>query len=49
MRLIDMLEICLAFWKSEPRYAYKSYAYKNKHVLVLIKSISRGALYDFFG
>ena len=26
-----MLKICLVFWKSELRYAYKSYAYK-KHV-----------------
>ena len=28
-----MLKICLVFWKSEPQYAYKRYAYKNKHVL----------------
>ena len=27
-----MLNICLAFWKSEPQYAYKRYAYK-KHVM----------------
>ena len=27
-----MLKICLVFWKSEPRYAYKRYAYKKKHV-----------------
>ena len=26
-----MLKICLVFGKSEPQYAYKSYAYK-KHV-----------------
>ena len=26
-----MLKICLIFWKSEPQYAYKRYAYK-KHV-----------------
>ena len=25
-----MLKICLAFWKSEPRCAYKRYAYKKK-------------------
>ena len=25
-----MLKICLVFWKSEPQYAYKRYAYKNK-------------------
>ena len=24
-----MLRICLAFWKSEPQYAYKRYAYKK--------------------
>ena len=28
-----MLKICLVFWKSEPQYAYKRYAYKKKHVL----------------
>ena len=32
MRLSNMLKICLVFWKSEPRYAYKLYAYKKKHV-----------------
>ena len=27
-----MLKICLVFWKSEPRYAYKLHAYKkNMH------------------
>ena len=25
-----MLRICLAFWKSEPQYAYKLHAYKKK-------------------
>ena len=34
MRLRNMLRICLAFWKSEPQYAYKRYAYK-KHVLCI--------------
>ena len=24
-----MLKICLVFWKSEPQYAYKCYAYKK--------------------
>ena len=24
-----MLKICLAFWKSEPHYAYKRYVYKK--------------------
>ena len=32
MRLKNMLKICLVFCKSEPRYAYKRYAYKKKHV-----------------
>ena len=30
MRLRNMLRICLVFWKTEPRYAYKGYAYKIK-------------------
>ena len=25
-----MLKICLGFWKSEPQYAYKRYAYRKK-------------------
>ena len=25
-----MLKICLVFWKSEPKYAYKRYACKKK-------------------
>ena len=29
MRLRNMLKVCLAFWKSEPQYAYKRYAYKK--------------------
>ena len=29
MRLRNMLKICLVFWKSDPRYAYKRYAYKK--------------------
>ena len=37
MRLRNMLKICLAFCKSEPRYAYKLYAYKKKHVLGRVK------------
>ena len=27
-----MLKICLVFWKSEPQYAYKRYAYKRKNM-----------------
>ena len=31
-----MLKICLVFWKSEPKYAYKRYAYKkNMHCLYM--------------
>ena len=26
-----LIKICLVFWKAEPQYAYKRYAYK-KHV-----------------
>ena len=33
MRLRNMLKICLVFWKSEPRYAYKLHAYKKKHAI----------------
>ena len=33
MRLRNMLKICLVFCKSEPRYAYKRYAYKKEHVV----------------
>ena len=29
MRLRNMLMMCLVFWKSEPHYAHKRYAYKN--------------------
>ena len=29
MRLRNTLKICLVFWKSEPRYVYKRYAYKK--------------------
>ena len=31
MRLTNILKgkICILFWKSEPHYAYKLYAYKN--------------------
>ena len=29
MRLRNLLKICLVFWKSEPQYAYKHYAYKK--------------------
>ena len=29
-----MLQICLVFWKSEPLYAYKRYAYKNNNMYI---------------
>ena len=29
MRLRNILKTCLVFWKSEPQYAYKRYAYKK--------------------
>ena len=31
-----MLNICLVFWKSEPQYAYKLYAYKKKTCILAI-------------
>jgi len=34
-----MLKICLVVWKSEPRYAYKRYAYK-KTCMEVIYSLS---------
>ena len=30
-----MLKISLVFWKSEPQYAFKRYAYEEKHVVSL--------------
>ena len=35
-----MLKICLVFWKSEPHYAYKRYAYKRKTCMMVMMSIS---------
>ena len=41
MRLRNMLKICLVFWKSEPEYAYKRYAYKKKkHVPQISHSLN---------
>ena len=31
-----MLKICLAFWKSEPQYAYKRYAYKKNTCIYIL-------------
>ena len=37
-----MLKTCLVFWKSEPQYAYKRYAYnKNMYSIPLDYSISK--------
>ena len=30
-----MLKIYLVFWKSEPQYAYKRYAYKRKNMYAI--------------
>ena len=35
MWLRKMLKICLVFWKSEPQYAYKRYAYKKTCMFLL--------------
>ena len=34
-----MLKICLVFWKSEPQYAYKRYAYKRKNMYFVLFSL----------
>ena len=39
MRLRNMLKICLVFWKSEPQYAYKRYAYKKNMYCIEISNI----------
>ena len=31
-----MLKICLVFWKSEPQYAYKRYAYKKTCIPLIV-------------
>ena len=48
MRLRNMLEICLVFCKSEPRYAYKRYAYKKKHVSDIFDGFMTSSMSDFF-
>ena len=30
-----MLKTCLVFWKAEPEYAYKRYAYKKTYIILL--------------
>ena len=32
MGLRNMLKTCLVFWKFEPRYTFKRYAYKRKNM-----------------
>ena len=32
-----MFKTCLVFWKSEPQYAYKLYAYKRKNTYAILK------------
>ena len=44
MRLKNMLKICLGFWKSEPQYAYKRYAYKKN---MYCESKNQSAVCDF--
>ena len=49
-----MLKICLAFWKSEPQYAYKRYAYKETctnmpYILVDISIFALRALLKMYG
>ena len=44
-----MLKICLVFWKSEPQYAYKLYAYKKKHVFYhLLQFLSPNISSEYF-
>ena len=34
--LRNMLKICLVFWKCEPQYAYKRYAFKKAGIKIII-------------
>ena len=38
-----MLKTCLAFWKSEPQYAYKRYAYEKnvvqRQILIILSKL----------
>ena len=42
-----MLEICMVFWKSEPQYAYKHYAYKKTCISTqkLLKNVYKPRAY----
>ena len=42
MRLRNMFKICLAFWKSEPHYAYK------KHALDTFDVLMTSSMSDFY-
>ena len=42
MRLRNMLKICLVFWESEPQYAYKRYAYKEKTCIAIMPLDKQG-------
>ena len=48
MRLRNMLRLCLVFWKSEPHYAYKHYAYKRKNMYLTSGDISWSNSYKFY-
>ena len=37
-----MLKICLVFWKAEPQYAYKRYAYKKTCITQSRGDVSSG-------
>ena len=39
-QMLLTVKICLVFWKSEPHYAYKRYAYKRKTCMMVMMSIS---------
>ena len=45
MRLRNMLKICLVFWKSEPQYAYKLYAYKKKTCILPLDGYKKSTSY----
>ena len=47
MRLSNMLKICLVFWKSEPQFAYKHYAYK-KHVFIVKREGQRKKVSEYY-
>ena len=44
-----MLKICLVFWKSEPQYAYKRYAYKRKNMQYTLMEMQTDVMIVGFG